>query len=73
MSWLRTFLQGKKVYLVCATGILTVITTWAAGQMSGMDAFLTILAALGAAAGKAGITRDIREGKDTPSEAAKRP
>jgi hypothetical protein len=58
MTKIREWLQGKKTYLVCASGIIAALTGWAEGSLSGNALFLAVLTALGMAAQKAGQERN---------------
>ena len=63
LTQIRAFLVGKKAYLMYASSIALVLVAWASGELSTAQAIAAILAALGLTAQKAGITRDIKNGK----------
>lgn len=49
------FLSGWKTYLVCAAAVVSALAAYSQGQLNLIDTALTILAALGGAAGRHGL------------------
>ena len=55
MQALRLWLQGKKTYLVCITGVLAAATGWVDGGLTTNELVLAVLVALSQMAQRAAM------------------
>ncbi len=62
----RTWLAGKKFYLLCATAILAAAVGWAGGEITLSQFIQAVYVAITGVAFKAGVTRDIKNGNGKP-------
>ena len=64
MEKIRMLLQGKKVYLTAAIGVLGALAAWADGQISGTGMLAALWGALQACFLRAGMASEVKKATD---------
>ena len=61
MNRIRTFLQGKKTYIMAAIGLATAVVAWAEGQISGTALAASAWGAVQSCFLRAGIATEVQK------------
>jgi hypothetical protein len=64
-SKVKTFLQGKKTYIMAGVGLVSVLMAWAEGQISGTAALASAWGALQTCFIRAGIDNAAKKAADS--------
>jgi len=64
MEKIRMLLQGKKVYLTAAIGVLGALAAWSDGQISGTGMLATLWGALQACFLRSALSSEVKKATD---------